>query len=515
MGKFWLFFVLLFTFKGMSQSNGYSILTTIETKANKIEDNNQKVSLYNRQHHQSYVDEARVLDSLKNELAWQKAENERIMEELKNGRFCNGCSQTASQLRNNGVTNVNDHFNKNGGTRPPRQSEIDAKEAELERLTTAIEVQLEKFKTGNNRFSQLREALDNKMNNLRSNSDNLRSEIQSMSKQYKEVVVQEGKQLTSTYLNELMHILANKHFVENRIDIALVKLTDLAAEEVKAVEKSNHKIRSQVEDEKKKLSSEIILAKNRFAQLKDAFRLKMNEILSDLAIMERELSSLKSQLQSTPASKTNDIKALETQIQETDSKAASIRMQIKALQTEYEKHKLNSEAEIKKLSDDSWNLTINLSRIQQDAVNVVKQGFIVKRKALNDVKNARSTSLQEVGSELINRKSALRNKFMEYSRALDGERIRLINSCQKAGASCYGFDTQGTVVSNWNIAEGCVGEIDAAKNSKDPMYGCTEEYSVYKLAYASFMSGVSDSDMDALKRRNGQTQFDMILRKIN
>ena len=510
-----VFFTLFCCVQVYGQSAGYSILTTIEAKADKIDENDKKVVILNRRHLQSYTDEAIVLDSLKKAYAIQEDENDRILNELMNGRFCNGCSRTATQLRNSGVSDVALHFRQNGGTRPPRQDEIDAKKAELQRKLDAIQDQLDKFKTGENRFSQLRDALDKQMNSLKGSSDNLRAEIQTLSDRYKDAVVKEGKNLAATYVNELMHILAKKHYTENRIDIAIVKLNDLANEEIKAIEQSNTKVQNQVEDEKKKLNSEISLIKDRLIQLQAAFKTRVDELNAELRTLDRELSSLKQQLRLTSSAKTDEIKVLETQIQQSESKIATIRSQITSLNTEYEKQRIDGETKVKKLSDDVWNLTVNLSKRQQNAIEQVKTAFGVKKKILNDIKTARSTNLQDVGAQLIARKSAVRTKFMEYARIVDGERVRLINACQKAGASCYGYDTHNMVVMNWNIAEGCIGEIDAHKNSNDPMYGCTEEYSVYKREYNSFMSGISDSDLDALKRKSGKTQFDMILRKIN
>jgi hypothetical protein len=134
---------------------------------------------------------------------------------------------------------------------------------------------------------------------------------------------------------------------------------------------------------------------------------------------------------------------------------------------------------------------------------------------LEDAKIARQTNLQSTGELLLSKKAAARKKFMEYATDADNERVRLVRACQKAGCGCYGIDTHGTIVGNWNKAEGCVAEMEAAHFTTDPIYGCVEETAVYRQSYSSLINGLSDADIQALQKQSGKIRYDLILKKIS
>ena len=96
---------------------------------------------------------------------------------------------------------------------------------------------------------------------------------------------------------------------------------------------------------------------------------------------------------------------------------------------------------------------------------------------------------------------------------VDTERVRLINACSKAGCSCFGIDTQQTVVGNWSASSGCVSSMEHSKDI-NTFYGCTEEAPIYKQHYASLINGLTDSDLSALQRRTSKTQYDLIFQKV-
>ena len=60
-----------------------------------------------------------------------ETEMEQVLSELRNARFCQGCSQTARELQAKGIHDVEDHFAKNGGTRPATPQEIEARKSEF------------------------------------------------------------------------------------------------------------------------------------------------------------------------------------------------------------------------------------------------------------------------------------------------------------------------------------------------------------------------------------------------
>ncbi len=56
-----------------------------------------------------------------------EVERDQVLEDLRTARFCQGCGKTARELQKMGVTNSEQHFLDNGGTRPATPEEIAAK----------------------------------------------------------------------------------------------------------------------------------------------------------------------------------------------------------------------------------------------------------------------------------------------------------------------------------------------------------------------------------------------------
>ena len=86
-----------------AQTAGSGYVSSIESKANQISKNDEKVSDLNQQHLQTYSDEQEKLKRLNRELGALIDEKNEAMREMRQGRFCNGCNQTASQLRRGGT----------------------------------------------------------------------------------------------------------------------------------------------------------------------------------------------------------------------------------------------------------------------------------------------------------------------------------------------------------------------------------------------------------------------------
>ena len=114
----------------------------------------------------------------------------------------------------------------------------------------------------------------------------------------------------------------------------------------------------------------------------------------------------------------------------------------------------------------------------------------------------------------MDEREVYRKKNDEYISKVYAERIRMMNACSKAGASCYGTDAVSAVVGNWSKVSGCVGEMEAAHHSEDVIYGWEEETKKYRKYYRQNKSGMSAEDEEALNRNDARTRYDMIFKKI-
>jgi hypothetical protein len=497
-----------------SQSAGSGDLATIESKADQIVANDNKVSLLNQQYIKTYTLEQEKLASLKNELSTLYDEMAVSLEELRQGRFCNGCDRTASELKRNGVSDVEQHFAENGGTHPAPPEKITKKENEYNALIAEKEKEVKNFEFSENEFTRKRADISIQMNDLKNINDRLRQEIVELSNWYKDKVVGEGKSKIKPFIDDLMSLTAQQHVLEDRIDIIITRLNDLDNEEVLAMTKLKEKVRLKNEEDKQNLQNRIEQLKTDLINLEKVYYQRKSEIQSQINDILTEIHNIENTLKTGTNLLFVEKTELENKKTELEGRLDARNKEMADLNSKYTEDNTRINNDIKKFNDDIWNLTINLSKRQEDASEDLKNSFILKRDILNQAKAAREINLTTTGDLLLDKMDAYDSKMQEYANILEKERNRLVAACNKAGCGCYGYDSKSDVMGNWSKAKGCVDEMNSKKHL-DVYYGCEEESAIYESYYRSFQAGMSEEDLAALKRSTNHTRYDYILKKIN
>lgn len=509
-----LFLLMGATYMGHSQTAGASTVSSIESKAKQISKYDEDIAKLNRMHLESYSEEQARLQELKDELAALLAEKAQSMAEMRSGRFCNGCDRTASQLKKAGVYDVEDHFASNGGTHSATPEELANKEAEYDRLIAAKEAEIKQFEEGENEFSRKRMEWGQQMDRLRDNADRLRQEITDLSKTFSEKVLDQAKGMHKTWVGSLMALVAEKHYREDQIDILKVKIADLANDEIKAKADYEDKLRRQIDEKIADYDNKINNNIAKAASLETAYFGRRDPLELELSGVRSRLFQVKTELTGINLFEEDSLK-LEKERQDLEQKITSVENLLEEYKTTFDTQIVHLKQENTQFKDEIWNLkTTSFSQQLQQGLENLAKAFQVKRNILNDAIAANMSTLNDVGQQLSLQKDVFRKKNSEYIGKVDAERIRLMTACSTAGASCYGTDAVGAVVSNWNKVSGCVGEMDGAHHSSDPVYGCEEESLIYFQHYNSKKSGMSDSDKEALSRNTVRTRYDMILNKI-
>lgn len=506
-----LFFALSLVLTASAQTSGAGYISSIEAKATTIENLQNKIAQLEIDLKRWRLERNAQDDLLQKRLAAKLNEIETSQswinrrESAKNGwkeNYPGNCSAGGPP-----PICVANHWHRVSISDAMREYE-DFKKKELDKIHDEID-------RAKKDYNDKIDKAEREVPKIYDDIDRLKQEIVQMSKDYKDVVVKAAKNVQSIYLAELMRIVAEKHFIEDRLNIITVKIADLNAEETKALNESAEKVRKQNEEEKQKIASEIEAKKQRLQQLQQAHLSRLSPLKLNDETLKQKLFNVNKQLQNIAALTADEIKILKLSKTETEDRIAQIQKSIEEYELQYTTSKQQTEGEIKTLGDKSWDLTVNLSKRQQDAAETLKKAFALRRKILTDAKAARQANLQLTGELLLSKKAALRKKFMEYAADADKERVRLIRACQKATSSCFGIDTYGDVIGNWNKAEGCVAEMEAAHFSTDPIYGCVDETANYRQHYASFINGLSDADIQALQKQSGKIRYDLILKKIS
>lgn len=495
-----------------AQTTGSGILATIEYKANQIEQNDIKVGELNRQNIETYSLESEKLAKLKKELRDLIAEKEVVLQDYRQGYFCGGCGVPRSQFK------PGETFPHSGQKIvPASQEKIAAKAKEYDDRISKKQQELKEFEFGENEFIRKRADLDKQMNNLKQKSDTLRDEIIELSKRYRDAVVSEAKSITLNYVDPLLKITADKHYIEDRINIIAVKMEDLSKEETDAVQIAREKASKDIEEKKANLQSKINKNNALLVQLYNANLTRTSPLKTKLSELRNELDEIKRKLKRAAGKSEEDLQKIKDELLQTEKLIAETQIAIANFNNDYETQKVKIEAENKEMADKIWwEYTVNSAKLLDEAEAGTKKAYALRRKILTDAKITRTANLQQKGIQLIDETAAKRKIFMEYAADVDKERIRLLNACSKAGCSCYGIDTHGKVVSIWNSAEGCIGAMENLHSGSGAYYGCEEESAIYQGYYSSNIEkGFSDEDMAAFQRKKGKVRFDLITRKIS
>ena len=506
-----LFFALSLLIKASAQTSGAGYISSIESKANTIENLQNKIAQLETDLKRWRLERNAQDDLLQKKLAAKLTEIETSQswinrrESAKNGwkeNYPGTCGAGGPP-----PICVANHWHRVSISDAMREYE-DFKKKELDKIHDEID-------RAKKDYDDKIDKAEREVPKIYDEIDRLKREIVQMSKDYKDVVVKAAKNVQSIYLAELMRIVAEKHFIEDRINIITVKIADLNTEESKALNESAEKVRKQNEEEKQKIAGQIEVNKQKLEQLLQAHLSRLSPLKLNNETLKQKLFDLNKQLQNVATLAASEIKMLQDSKTDTEDKIAQLQKTIEEYESQYTTSKQQTEQEIKTLADKSWDLTVNLSKRQQETAEILKKAFALRRKILTDAKVARQANLQLTGELLLSKKASLRKKFMDYAADADKERVRLIRACQKATCSCYGIDTYGDIIGNWNKAEGCVAEMEAAHFSTDPIYGCVDETANYRQHYSSLINGLSDSDIQALQKQSGKIRYDLILKKIS
>jgi hypothetical protein len=508
-----IFFFFTFVTSSIAQTAGSATVYTIEQKANSLVNLETKIADLKTTRLGTYSLEAEKLKKLRLELSALRTEMDQVLDELRRGRFCKGCNSTASQLRNRGIYNVEQHFADNGGTYPASPELIRKTTEEYNRKIEAKEAELKAFEFSENEFTRKRADLDRQISDLTNNIDRLRQEITALSKTFKEQVLKEAKAMHLNWIGDVLHTLADKHYAEDRINIINVKLGDLDKEEAKNLAELKEKINKKIEADKKDLANKIEANRLKMIRLNQANTEKLSSLNTALNSFKSRLITVNASLQKSNLTEAEKLQ-LTTEKANLEDKITTYTKDISLEESNYKTAIIAIQQESKAHSDKIFELNSSVAKIQADALANLKNAFATKRKIIQDAKVARTASLENFGRLLSEKRGAYTKKNNAYLTELDAERIRVMNACTKAKASCYATETNLEVAGNWNRSLGCVGELENFHYSNDPIYGCVEESPLYRQYYQSLLGSLSDSEMEALQRTNSRTRYDMIFKKV-
>jgi myosin heavy subunit len=509
------FYLFLMPLAGICQTAGSGTLATIESLANSIQKNDERVAALNRQHLASYEAENEKLAEHKKRLRELIAEKNRALQELKSGLYCSECKRPKSEIERNGSETFAGHLRRvRGVSVPATRQHIESKMAEYDRLIKTQEDLIKKFETEENEFTRKRADLSKQMDDLKAKSDELRDKIVELSKQYKDKINQEAKSMTLLWVDDILHTLAEKHHAEDRIDIIKVKQGELQQEEARATAELKDKVAQQAATQKKQLQEKIATNKVKITELEQLYKDRAARLNTELNNLRTKLSSVKTELQLNTKLSSDEKATLDANQKELENRISQLLKELEQYENRFESDRQILQKDNRESEEKIWDLTVNLTKAQDQALQNLKQAFSTKKKILQDAQEARLAALERLGKLIGDKKNVYKKKQLEHNARLESERIRLIEACEKAGCACYGKDAQGDFNLIANNRYACIGSMENVHANNSSFYGCEEESVKYRSKYQSWVNGFSDADIEALRKTSSKTRYDLILKKV-
>ncbi len=533
----------LFSSDVPTASPGASTLAEIESKARQIAQNEDRIAEMSRLMNESIQQESRKLAEMSSEVF--HLENNRSSE------LANRMSDKRAELENSTLWTNRRNSAQSGwkehnpgtcgaGGPPPicpvdhwyRVSTSEAMQEynrmlqeELNKLRNQIENQynsdlnakksaLQQFQYGENEFVRRRNDWARQIENLRNQNDRLRQEITRLSQVYRENVVKGAESMTLPWARNLMGLVAEKHFFELRIDIARVRLQDLQVELSEAINTTRNKI---VEEENAKIeknNQRVLQLNSELTTLENAYSERRNFLMNTRYPLNTRYTEVRGMLLNRNLRTAQEIVDLEAEEKDLDQRLSEIDNELNKLEVDYQSRRKANRDESLRLDQESFQIRVGIPAKQSTAEELVRRAFSTRDKILNDAIAARVTGLQNNDALTKQRINEYNDYMLQYDRVLERERIRLLNACQMAGASCYGSDTGSAVATIWDNSYSCVQAMENNRNM-GTYYGCDREAPLYQQAFNGHVNGLSDSDIQAAQRSNTKTRFNNILDTIN
>lgn len=373
---------------------------------------------------------------------------------------------------------------------------------------------LQQFQYGENEFVRRRNDWARQIEQLRVNNDDLRQQITRLSQIYRDNVVKGAESMTLPWARNLMALVAEKHFFELRIDIAKVRLQDLQVELSEAITKAQNKI---VEEENAKIeknNQRILQLNTELTTLENAYNERRVFLMNSRFPLNSRYTEVRGMLMNRSLRTAEEIVELEAEEKDLNQRISEIDNELNKLEVDYQTRRKANRDESLRLDQESFQIRVGVPAKQSQAEELVKRAFSTRDKLLNDAIAARITGLQNNDALTRQRIDEYNDYMLQYDRVLNNERIRLLNACQMAGASCYGSDTGSAVATIWNNSYSCVQAMENNRNM-GTYYGCDREAPLYQQAFNGHVNGLSDSDIQAAQRSNTKTRFNNILDTIN
>ncbi|MBW0176543.1 hypothetical protein [Sediminibacterium sp.] len=492
-----------------AQTSGSGDVSAIESKANLIEQNKLRIEQYKIQ--LLSLDSAfkARLKIMQAELAALIKERDALIDDMKKGAKCSQCGKYKSEFEKQGIDFVKHLGEVKGYAVPATTPELEATRQKYNERIALKRVQIQNYeKTDNGKIAKQKQITD-----LETANQTYCKDITALSKSYDTKVFAEAKAKHKMWAQELMNYVADILIAEDKASIYKARVIRFENEFRKASDSVRNAVKEKTEAEQQKKNEKVKINETNIYTLKqqqeeyiDPLEEKLTTLKSEKIKVDQQLralnlkDSIKQVLKIQQTGLVRDIVAIEKDIL---TYKTNTKNKITAL-----------EKENQQLKKEVWDLTVNLSKVQEAEVAKLKPVYDRKKADANLAASKSMTDASTARSVYSSNINDYRTKQQDYYNLIDKEMYRMLTASQKVSCSIYN-EIRGKVSSDWNQVIGCVQNVAAsAKPYGTNVFNsyCETTFSDGSMlsGYKSFLRGLSPEDEAAVKATSNATWFELL-----
>lgn len=493
----------------VGQTSGSSDVSAIESKAGLIEQNKLRIEQYKNQ--LVSLDSAfkARLREMQAELAAIIKERDALIDDMKKGAKCSQCGKYKSEFEKQGIDFVKHLGEVKGYAVPATTPELEATRQKFTERIALKRVQIQNYeKTDNGKIAKQKQITD-----LETANQNYCKEITALSKSYDTKVFAEAKAKHKLWAQELMNYVADILIAEDKVSIYRARMIRYDNEFRKDSDSIRNAVKQRTEAEQQKKNDKVKANENNIYTLKQEQEDYTDPLEEKLSTLKREKTKVDQELRA-PKLKDSIKQVLKTQQTALLKDIIAIEKDILTYNTNTKNKITALEKENQQLKKDVWDLTVNLSKLQDAEIARIKPMFDRKKTEATLAVTKNTTDAATARSVFSTKTNESRTKQQDYFNLIDKEMYRMVTASQKVSCSIYN-EIRGKVSGDWNEVMGCVQNIAAsAKPYGTNVFNsyCESIFSDGSMlsGYKSFLRGLSAEDEAAVKGNSNATWFERL-----
>lgn len=453
-----IFCFLIFDTKIKAQTDGESTVVAIESKGRQIEELRKQIADLEKERNDSYQKESDKLAELKRQLSMAKLRKSEALNELRSGLYCDQCSRTKTEIETQENISFYSHLTQVNGTAVAASPELIAqKEAQFDAEIKKIEDEITAFQSEANEFVKQRLQINDKIDKANYDIERYCKEMQELAAKYAEKVTEQGKRTAIFYLDDVVSALAARHVAEDDIFSLEKKIQNTEAEflqkkaEVIAnLRKSDDERKDNLYEENRRLNQLEFDQLNYYQTDRINLINRLNQIKESIENLKKDL--LKSNLSA------DDRSTKEMQINILQSDESETQSAINALDDKRDSEHTINEDQIRKNSNDSFEIDATLSRRETALVNDLREAYDDKIEILNDAINSRKMAIIGHQGSYTLAVAEGDNALKEIDKYIGNEQIRISTACSNSQCGCFPIGPSHYL--RWNRGMECAGALD-------------------------------------------------------